>query len=162
MFMASKIKCDFSKWNVSKVKNMFRMFFSFKGKIIGDISNWNVSKVSCIDEMFHNTGFYEFKYGENGEKFKKLSAKSLADYIVDTVICKTDPKFRYYYNKFQYKYLKLRGLPIKKDNSYLFDYDNGQIYDVKTSANIKGATHGLTKSKLSKILDKHFNLKPIE
>ena len=44
--------CDLSKWDVSKVENMYTMFegcSKFKGK---GLENWNVSKVENISYMF--------------------------------------------------------------------------------------------------------------
>lgn len=41
---------DISRWDVSNVKDMFRMFCGSKFK--GDISKWNMSKVVCKEYMF--------------------------------------------------------------------------------------------------------------
>lgn len=41
---------DISRWDVSNVKDMFRMFFGSKFK--GDISKWNMSKVKSKEYMF--------------------------------------------------------------------------------------------------------------
>ena len=52
MFNGCNFNCDLSKWNVSKVTNMNRMFLgcrNFKGV---DLSSWNVSKVENMEFMF--------------------------------------------------------------------------------------------------------------
>ena len=46
---------DISKWDVSKVKNMSRMFNT--SKFNGDISNWDVSNVEDMYCMFYNSRF---------------------------------------------------------------------------------------------------------
>jgi len=47
---------DISKWDVSNVTNMRKMFFS--AHVFGkDISQWNVSKVTTMEEMFGESSF---------------------------------------------------------------------------------------------------------
>jgi surface protein len=45
-----KFKGDISRWNVSRVNNMNRMFC--ESEFNGDISGWNVSRVTNMCEMF--------------------------------------------------------------------------------------------------------------
>ena len=52
MFSYSKFNQPIGDWDVSKVKNITRMFF--KSEFNQDISNWNVSNV-----MYKNDLFYE-------------------------------------------------------------------------------------------------------
>ena len=52
MFNGCNFDCYLSKWDVSKVTNMNRMFLgcrNFKGV---DLSSWNVSKVENMEFMF--------------------------------------------------------------------------------------------------------------
>ena len=46
---------NISKWDVSNVKTMNRMFY--KSNFNGDISKWNTSKVEDMHEMFMNSKF---------------------------------------------------------------------------------------------------------
>ena len=49
-----RFDCDLSEWDVSNVTNMKKMFnscLSFHGK---GLENWNVSKVKDMKEMFYN------------------------------------------------------------------------------------------------------------
>ena len=50
MFFGSVFNGDLSKWNVSKVKDMYGMFAH--SVFNGDISGWDVSRVEDMNEMF--------------------------------------------------------------------------------------------------------------
>ena len=52
MFVDSKFNGDISKWNVSNVKNMNRVFM--KSKFNNNISNWDVSNVTNNTDIFDN------------------------------------------------------------------------------------------------------------
>ena len=54
MFEYSKFEyIDISKWNVSNVEEMSRMFYKCKNlKSVGDLSKWNVSNVENMCSMF--------------------------------------------------------------------------------------------------------------
>jgi surface protein len=53
MFCDSRFNGDISKWDVSNVKNMNRMFESSTFTCEnGDISNWDVSNVKDMSFMF--------------------------------------------------------------------------------------------------------------
>ena len=51
---------DLSKWDVSKVTDMYRMFAEVAPEAtifgLGDLSGWNTSNVTTMYEMFCNTG----------------------------------------------------------------------------------------------------------
>jgi surface protein len=70
MFEESEFNGDISKWDVSKVADMWKMFY--KSKFNGDLSNWNMENVEYTTIMFSKSNFT----GENGDiskwKFKKL------------------------------------------------------------------------------------------
>ena len=57
---ASKFVVDLSRWDVSKVTNMRRMFnetgYSASTFGLGDLSKWNVSNVTDMYEMFNRAG----------------------------------------------------------------------------------------------------------
>lgn len=56
LFMENKeFNGDISKWNVSKVENMCKMFRD--SKFNGDISGWDVSHVENMEEMFKDSQF---------------------------------------------------------------------------------------------------------
>jgi surface protein len=46
---------DISRWDMSNVKDMFRMFCG--SKFNGDISQWDVSNVTSMRSMFYNSHF---------------------------------------------------------------------------------------------------------
>ena len=46
---------DISEWNVSKVKNMYAMFY--RSGFNGDISEWDVSNVEDMNWMFCKSNF---------------------------------------------------------------------------------------------------------
>ena len=55
MFVESYFSNDISNWNVSNVINMERMFY--RSRFNGDISNWNVSNVKTMESMFSESTF---------------------------------------------------------------------------------------------------------
>ncbi len=55
MFCGSKFNGDISKWDVSNVENMKEMFGT--SAFNGDISQWDVSNVTSMRSMFYNSHF---------------------------------------------------------------------------------------------------------
>ena len=55
LFKDSIFNGDISKWNVSKVRDMYGMFF-WAESFNQPIENWNVSKVKNMRAMFKNSG----------------------------------------------------------------------------------------------------------
>ena len=55
MFGNTIFNGDISQWNVSNVENMSEMFIN--SKFNGDISEWNVSNVENMSQMFYNSVF---------------------------------------------------------------------------------------------------------
>ena len=60
LFERTKFKyIDISKWDVSNVKSMRRMFAKCEElKSVGDISKWDVSKVTNMNGMFSNCYYF--------------------------------------------------------------------------------------------------------
>jgi len=72
MFYESEFNGDISKWNVSNVTNMERMFEY--SKFNGDISKWDVSNVEKMKDMFHKS---EFCQDISNWNVKKVSSYDL-------------------------------------------------------------------------------------
>ena len=73
MFQRSKFKGDISKWNVSNVTDMKSMFDECKN-FNGDISKWDVSNVTDMQNMLHGTSFSGDVSNWNVAKVKNMSA----------------------------------------------------------------------------------------
>lgn len=59
LFWKTKFDGDISKWDVSNVTNMCRMFQGCPFN--GDISKWNVSNVTDMEEMFKESEFDDIR-----------------------------------------------------------------------------------------------------
>jgi surface protein len=69
MFHGSKFNGNISKWNVSKVTDMERMFAS--SKFNKDISNWKINSDCNIVKMFDVCNIKdEYKPFKNGKRIK--------------------------------------------------------------------------------------------
>ena len=107
MFDTSRFNGDISRWNVSNVTNMKKMFMH--SEFFGDISQWNVSKVTNMNGMFWCSVF-------NGD---------ISDWDVSNV---TDMSQMFKKSNFKKNISKWDVRKVKKMNSIFSEIDDNEFF----------------------------------
>ena len=75
---------DFSNFNTSKSRTMYRMFYGCKNLSLADVTKFNTSKVENMESMFKETGYTEMTTLDLGENFDTSSVMNMISMFEET------------------------------------------------------------------------------